>query len=191
MANHIGIEQSVTDLTIANAGLTELDDQTVVINGDPAVTEISQIPEAATTNAEAANEAAEAHWDSKPSQSVTSEVDGSEIVEHPRDPKETETGLNATPAAATGTQSWAEDIPTEAPNLPSAVPADDGFHEVSHHRSVGRGRGSGHYEHRGRGGGYRGRGGDGRGRGGYRGRGDGRGRGGPRGGGRGRGEAAQ
>ena len=190
LADHIAIEQTTTDPTIANAGLTELEDQTVVTNGDSTVIETTQIPEAATIGAEAANETAEAHWDSKASQSVTSGADGFEIIEHPRDPKETETGLNATPAAASNTQSWAEDVPTGAPILPQTAPADDGFHEVSHHRSGGRSRGGGHYEHRGRGG-YRGRGGDNRGRGGYRGRGDGRGRGGPRSGGRGRGEATQ
>lgn len=63
-----------------------------------------------------------------------------------RDPAETDTGNAATPAAMIGTQSWAEDVPTES-NLPAsstngpAANGGDGFHEVHH----GRGRGRGEY----------------------------------------------
>lgn len=173
-----------SDLTVANAGLTELDASgDVQVDGENGYADTPAIPEPSSVDAGAANAVAEASWDSKMSQSMTSGPDGFEIVEVPRDPTETETGLNATPAAPTGMQSWAEDVPTEV--APAPVPANDGFHEVHH----GRGRGRGGYggegfrggRGRGRGGGegFRGRGG------GYRGDRGGRGRGGPRGRGRG------
>ncbi|CRJ84771.1 hypothetical protein BN1708_009144 [Verticillium longisporum] len=95
-----------------------------------------------------------------------------EWVNIPRDPAETETGLEATPANASNTQSWADDQP-EQPVQP-AVSADpnDGFRQVP-----GRNRGNGNRE-----GGSGFRGGRGRGdfrggRGGFRGEGRGRGRG--------------
>ena len=188
-----------TDPTVAHAGLTEIDASAEPIsNGGPNHIDTSQVPESSVIDAGAANAAAETNWDVKAS--VSSEQN--DWVEVPRDPAETDTGVAATPAAMTSTQSWAEDIPPEPPASaqPTSTEAGDGFHEVQHHRG-GRGRG-GQGEHRGgnRGGrGFRGdRGeGGGRGRGGYRGDrggGDGerrgRGRGGFRGN-RGRGEGAQ
>lgn len=38
-------------------------------------------------------------------------------VKVPRDPAETETGLEATPAAAANTQSWADDQPDHVPEV--------------------------------------------------------------------------
>ena len=162
-----------------HAGLTELDGQTAVkLDGEDGAAEApAVVPEASTIAAGAANAAAEANWDNenKLNSSITSGPDG--WVEVPRDPAETETGLTATPAA-TGNQSWAEDIPTD-PSPATAANNNDGFREVHHNR--GRGRG-GNYRGEGGRGGNRGRGGfRGRGRGGGEGRG-GRGRGGPRGG---------
>jgi hypothetical protein len=181
-------QQIEVDPTIANAGLTEQNDAELQNNGETKPVETIAVPEVATIDAGAANAVAEANWDNKLSQSVTSGTDGFEIVEHPRDPKETETGLDATPATATNTQSWAEDVPTvENPTPTAPTSNDDGFHQVSHNRG-GRGRGGQHGEWRGRG---RGRGDGYRGRG-FRGDGRGRGRGGPRGGrGGGRGDSAQ
>ena len=186
-----------TDPTVAHAGLTEIDapgDSTS--NGFSNHVDPSNVPGASNVDAGAANSAAEAKWDVKASVST----EQNDWVEVPRDPAETETGTAATPAGMTNTQSWAEDVPSEAPptyTQPSSG-GGDGFHEVQHHRG-GRGRG-GQGEHRGgnRGRGFRGdRGeGGGRGRGGFRGDrggGDGerrgRGRGGHRGN-RGRGDAA-
>lgn len=172
-----------SDPTVMHAGLTEVDTNgDVKPNDDTAATsETLSVPEATTIGVGAANAVAESNWDSKLSQSVTSGPDG--WVEVPRDPAETDTGLNATPAASTGTQSWAEDVPAETP---ATVAGNDGFHEVHHNRGRGRGGQHGEYRgsNRGRGyrgeGGYRGRGqgyrGDRGGEGGYR----GRGRGGPR-----------
>ena len=171
-----------SDPTVTNAGLTEIDASGEIrVNGDEPQAETKTVPEASSVDNGAANAVAEANWDSKMSQSMTSGPDGFEMVEVPRDPAETETGLEATPAATTTTQSWAEDVPTEP--APSAGPANDGFHEVHH----GRGRGRGHGDFRGgrgrgRGEGFRGRGrGDrgGRGRGQRGGRGRGFGANGP------------
>lgn len=164
------------------------------------------VPEASSIDAGAANAAGESHWEAKLSASVESGPDS--WIEVPRDPAETDTGVAATPAAMTGTQSWAEDVPVEPASAPVAKspPAannGDGFHEV-HHRGRGRTGSQGEYHRgggRGRGyrgdreGGYRGRGGFNRGdrgdrgggEGGYRGGGDGGYRGGGEGGYRGRG----
>ncbi|KAI4152991.1 MAG: hypothetical protein LQ340_002579 [Diploschistes diacapsis] len=160
-----------TDPTVANAGLTEINASgDVQVNGENMQIETQAVPEASSIDAGAANAAAEANWDVKMSQSVTSGPDGFELVEVPRDPAETETGLDATPAEPSGTQSWAEDVPTEpAPAPVSAAPVNDGFHEVVHH-GRGRGRGAGHDGYRGRGGNRGDRGGRGRGPRGGRGR---------------------
>lgn len=195
-----------TDPTVAHAGLTEIDDSAEpTVNGVSSHVDTPNVPDASNIDAGAANAAAGTDWEAKDPASVGSGHD--EWVEIPRDPTETDSGNSATPAGMTGTQSWAEDVPTEPTDSMltpayAQLPADggDGFHEVQHHRG-GRGRGGGQGEHRGgnRGGrGFRGDRGDGggRGRGGYRGdRGGGeggrggRGRGGSRGN-RGRGDGA-
>lgn len=177
-----------TDPTVAHAGLTEIDQPPVTTtNGDSHV-ETPTVPEASNIDAGAANAAAEANWVPELSASAHSGADG--WVEVPRDPAETDTGYDATPAAGNPAQSWAEDVPNEPAPVSSdsaAVPlttnGGDGFHEV-HHGRGGRGRGG---EHRG---GWRGRGGfrgDRGGEGGYRGRGGFRGDRGGEGGYRGRG----
>ncbi|MCJ1340363.1 hypothetical protein MMC09_005657 [Bachmanniomyces sp. S44760] len=190
-----------SDPTVMHAGLTEIDGESeAMTNGASSHIETPTVPGASNIDAGAANSAAENNWDTKLSQSAESGPDG--WVEVARDPAETDTGIAATPAAMSGTQSWAEDVPppTHSP-APAATAGGDDFHEVHHHRG-GRGRGGPYGEHRGGGrggrGGFRGeRGGEGghRGRGGFRGdRGGeggyrGRGRGGFRG--RGRGDGPQ
>ena len=188
-----------TDPTIAHARLTEIQNPVEpVTNGDASHVNTPTVPGASNIDAGAANAAAGTNWDAKP----TGESDWMEVAQ--RDPAETETGTQGTPAAMSNTQSWAEDVPSVPPPGYTQATANegDGFHEVSHHRG-GRGRGGSQGEYRGgnRGGrGFRGdRGeGGGRGRGGHRGdrgggdgerRGRGRGGGGYRG--RGRGELAQ
>lgn len=65
----------------------------------------------ASVSDEAANPVAESHWDLNNGMSASQEwVD----VKVPRDPAETESGLNATPAADTNKQSWADDHPEPA-----------------------------------------------------------------------------
>ena len=182
-----------TDPTVANAGLTEIDTQPdQMTNGITNHADAPNIPIASSIDAGAANTAGGKNWEAKAGASG-----GDDWVKVDRNPAETDTGTDATPAALTNTQSWAEDVPTEAPTVSMEVPtntsngAGDGFREVQHHRG-GRGRGGEHRsgERRGRGG-FRGdREGGSRGRGGFRGdRGRGRG-GGFRGrGGRGGGES--
>ncbi|MCJ1477313.1 hypothetical protein MMC13_005984 [Lambiella insularis] len=180
----------VSDPTILHAGLTEIDQETEPkVNGTTSHIDTPTVPDASNIDAGAANAAGETNWEAKMSASAASGPDG--WVEVPRDPAETDTGIAATPAAVTGAQSWAEDVPVEPASTPAEPTGNEGFHEV-HHSNRGRGRGGFHGESRGgfrgRGGGFRNdRGGEGghRGRGGYRGdRGGGegyRGRGGRRG----------
>ncbi|KAL8810724.1 MAG: hypothetical protein Q9200_002346 [Gallowayella weberi] len=186
-----------TDLTVAHAGMTELDTTAEPLsNGVSNHVDTPSVPDASNIDAGAANAAAaDPSWEAKLSESTQSGPDG--WVEVARDPAETETGTTATPAAVNSTQSWAEDVPAEAQSNTNPEAGSDGFNEVR------RGRGPRPDGHRGRGSGrgrgeYRGRGGDRGGEGGYRGRGGyrgdrGGGDGGYRGrgrGGRGRGEAS-
>ncbi|CAK7275535.1 hypothetical protein SEPCBS57363_006743 [Sporothrix epigloea] len=185
-----------SDPTLVHASLTEIDagidtplaETAALTNGH--VTEDESVGPAASNLANAdvgdaaANAAGEAQWDTN---NTSKELSMSqEWVQVPRDPAETETGLVATTAAPSNTQSWADDQPehptaavpaaipnavtTAATNAAAAEP-NDGFHQV---QRLNRGR-SERDVFRGRGGGYRGRGrgGDGRGRGGRGGRGRG------------------
>ena len=159
-----------TDPTVAHATLTEIEAGTAdaLTNGhveDEAAG--GSLPVNADAGDSAANAAGESQWDTGNSMSMSQEW-----VEVPRDPAETETGLNATPAAQANTQSWADEQPDNPPEAPAADP-NDGFHPVQRNR--GRGDRDGTFRG-GRGGGFRGNRG-------YRGDGRGRGRGG--GGGRG------
>jgi hypothetical protein len=177
-----------SDPTVANAGMTELEDTTTIpirTNGtteEPSSESVSA-PEQVSTTAEAANAVAEANWN--PEASITTDASGAgdEWVQVPRDPAETDTGVTATPAAATAENSWAEEVATSAEEQKKE---NDGFEQVRGRHGEHRGRGRG--GPRGRGGEFRGRGrgtgGPHRGRGG-RGNGEGRGRGGMRGGERG------
>ncbi|CAD6443627.1 38508c6e-d30e-4606-90aa-d807c8709e39 [Sclerotinia trifoliorum] len=156
-----------SDPTIANAGLTEIDDPvtTAMTNGhqEPSFEEAQKLPQNSAFG-EGGNAAAEANWDNNNDLSTSQEW-----VEVPREATETETGVTATPAAAPNTQSWADEQPESPGSKTPTAPAtnNDGFHEVSRNRGRG--------EYRGRGGrGSRGFRGDGQHRG-------GRGRGGPRG----------
>lgn len=172
-----------TDPTIANAGLTELQDtKTIPIhsNGADGTGAAFVAPEQASTGDSAANAVAESKWDAEASVHTEASAGGEDWVNVPRDPAETDTGLQATPAApaaqAENSNSWADEVEA-AP----VVSENDGFEQVkgrhSEHRGRGRGRGGrgDGFRGRGRGGqrgefrGGRGRGGDGRGRGGQRG----------------------
>ena len=160
-----------TDSTVANAGLTEIEEGSAVAltNGhteEPAP--VSSIPNADVQDS-AANASGESQWDTAaPAQDLTMSQEWVEV-----EPPAAETS----PAAAANTnnnQSWADDHPEAATDAPAASGAD-GFHQVQ--RTP---RGGGFHRGRGDRGGYRGRGGH---RGDGRGRGRGRGRGGPRRGG--------
>lgn len=163
-------DSAVTDPTIANAGLTELQDTTVSAAVETGQTAQATEPVAAPTQTSAgdgANQLAESSWEPQASGTLT--ADEWVEVAHPAEGE-----AESTAAAAQGSTSWAEDIPT------GAAPAEgDGFEQVIHHQRQGSVRGRGG-RGRGRGDGSRGRGGRGE----FRGRGRG-GRGGERGGERG------
>ncbi|OLN86741.1 hypothetical protein CCHL11_03765 [Colletotrichum chlorophyti] len=163
--------EAVTDPTVANATVNEIEAANVGTTNGHAEEQSTETP--SNTNTGAGNAAGE-KWDQSNDNSMSL---SQEWVSVPRDPTETETGVEATPAAVANTQSWADDQPEQQEAQPEAPAAasdpNDGFHQVQ-----GRNRGRGDRE-----GGYRGRGrGEWRGRGGFRGEGrGGRGRGGQRG----------
>ncbi|TIC97000.1 hypothetical protein CH35J_007663 [Colletotrichum higginsianum] len=147
----------VTDPTIANATVNEIEaENTAVVNGQNE--QASETPSNANITSGSGNAAGE-KWDQATDNNMSL---SQEWVSVPRDPAETETGVDATPAAVSNTQSWADDQPD---------------HHEAQADVQGRNRGRGDRE-----GSYRGRGrGEWRGRGRGEGRG-GRGRGGQRGG---------
>ncbi|KAL4743199.1 hypothetical protein BDV11DRAFT_179194 [Aspergillus similis] len=170
--------EAATDPTTANAASTELQDPVYVTEaatGNAAATSTNETenvaPPPQTLVGDGANAVAESTWEPN-SDPLASSTNTEGFVEIPRDPAETESGLQATPANITADVASEEAEPTKTEN---------DFEQVGsrHQRqSSFRGRGRG----RARGGdGFRGRGrGDFRGRGRGRGRG-GRGRGGPNG----------
>ncbi|KAL9578105.1 MAG: hypothetical protein Q9212_005936 [Teloschistes hypoglaucus] len=127
--------QPSTDPTVAHAGLTELDTSTEpTSNGVAHHVDTPSVPEASNIDAGAANAAAsDPNWEAKLSASAEAGPDG--WVQVPRDPAETDTGTDATPAAMTSTQSWAEDVPSEAQGGPPASdapgPDSDGFNQAA------------------------------------------------------------
>lgn len=81
------------------------DDATV--NGQATEPSANGITNASVSD-DAANAIAESHWDGENGTPISQ---GWEDLKHPRDPKETDTGLNATPAVTSNTQSWADEQP--------------------------------------------------------------------------------
>ena len=162
------VPELVSDPTIANAGLTEIEAGAGAV-GQKASHETPSAPAASSIEPQAANAAAEAQWDKQATASDDPLSESFEMI--PRDPAETETPHATAPV--TSTQSWADDTPEPAAT-PAPAAGNDGFSEVHHNRG-GRGRGGhsgGDRGYRGRGrGGPRGdyRGGRGRGRGEFRG----------------------
>lgn len=142
-----------TDPTVAHAGLTEIeaDTEQPAPNGLSSHVDTPTVPEASNIDAGAANAAAESDWQPKLSASGDSGPDS--WIEVARDPAETDTGVAATPAAMTNTQSWAEDVPVEPTSSPDAswsppaANSGDGFREVPHR--AGRGRTDSQGEYRG------------------------------------------
>lgn len=173
-----------TDPTVANAGLTELQDTSFGAQAEPAASEADQLaPPAQTLVSDAGNSIAEQTW-------APTTDESSEWVKLPRNPDETDTGLQATPASADAglnNGSAGADVTTQGENG-----AKSGGRR-RHGQRGGRGRNDAKRAGEGRGG--EGRGGEGRGGEGRAGEGragEGRGRGGRRGGrgGRGRGGAS-
>lgn len=167
-----------TDVTIANAGLTELEDTIAIqtATNDLSEPEAALVPEQASTGDEAANAVAEAAWDPQASIVTDTSAMNEEWVKVPRDPAETDTGIAATPAAMHGASSWAEEVGAAAAAEEKPASENDGFEQVRRERGRGRGGRGGRGDFRGRG-----RGGRGDGYRGGRGGGSARARGGPRG----------
>lgn len=164
-----------SDPTMANAGLTELNDAPLSNGHTEDVTSATGVLQSEIGGG---NAVAEANWDHSANEMSTSQE---WVNVTPRDAVETDTGVTATFAAPAQTQSWADEQPDSPPPAADSAPATqngDGFEQVNRSRG-------------GRDGPFRGRSARGSGdfRGGARGRGDfrGRGRGGPRGGGANRG----
>ncbi|KAK3344344.1 hypothetical protein B0T25DRAFT_556779 [Lasiosphaeria hispida] len=167
-------EPEAVDPTVANAGLTEIDEgsATALTNGHTAESSaIDSAPSNADVTDSAANAAGESQWDTGNDMTMSQEWVDVKVPAESGEAEHAEPQPTATPVAPAANPSWADDHPeaTEAP-VATADP-NDGFHQVQ------RNRGS-------REGGPRGRGDRGghRGRGGYRGEGRGRGRGSQRGG---------
>jgi hypothetical protein len=93
---------------VANAAATEIAATDVPVSTEEKAVEATNGLANANVSDDAANAVAESHWDGEAGLSASQEwVD----VKIPRDPLETETGLNATPAATANTQSWADEQP--------------------------------------------------------------------------------
>ncbi|KAI9845266.1 MAG: hypothetical protein M1838_001813 [Thelocarpon superellum] len=101
-----------TDPTLAHAGLSELNDSPLPVNGIHDAHEVSDIPHQSIAGADAANEIAASHWDA--TLSASAEGEGWVDVRVPRDPTETETGLGATPAGMNATTDFTRSIIREA-----------------------------------------------------------------------------
>lgn len=107
-----------TDPTIAHASLTEIDSTEAtepLTNGHTEPAPQSSVLANTDVADNAANAAAGSEWDANNTMSSSITQEG--WVEVPRHPSETETGLNATPAAAGNVQSWADDQPENSPEV--------------------------------------------------------------------------
>lgn len=170
-----------TDPTVANAGLTEINDGSAVALTNGHTTE-APASDVVPTNADvadgAANAAGESQWDTSADQANDMAL-SQEWVDVKRESSEIETGATAPPAAAGNSQSWADDHPEPHEVAAASADTNDGFHQVQRNRGN---REGGFRGGRGDRGGYRGRGGRGDGRGRGRGRGGDRGDRGGRGG---------
>lgn len=103
---------------MANATATEIADLEKSTPIEQKAAETSTGLANANVSDDAANAVAESHWDTETGLSASQEwVD----VKLPRDPSETETGLNATPAASANKQSWADEQPEPAKPVSESI----------------------------------------------------------------------
>ena len=156
-----------TDPTVANAGLTEIDDGSAVAltNGHTAEAPTSEtIPSNADVADSAANAAGESQWDTSAEQVNDMAMSQEWVdVKISREPSETETAPTAAapaasdaPAAPGNSQSWADDHP-EPHEVAAASDPNDGFHQVQRNRGNREGGFRGGRGDRGDRSGYRGR----------------------------------
>lgn len=102
---------ATTDPTVAHATTGEIESGNATqVNGTEVAPAVNSIANLKVTD-EAANSVAGSHWDSTKDISTSQE---SEWVQIPRNPAETDTGLDATPAGNANTQSWADDHPEQS-----------------------------------------------------------------------------
>lgn len=107
-----------TDPTVAHAGLTEMDATGAtepLTNGHAESASQPGVPANADVGDNAANAAAGSEVDADNAMSSSMTQEG--WVNIPRDPTETETGVTATPAAASNVQSWADEQPENPPEV--------------------------------------------------------------------------
>ncbi|WEW61800.1 hypothetical protein PRK78_007296 [Emydomyces testavorans] len=170
-----------TDLTLANAGMTELRDQSLMAQATtangftsaPSQPAETVPPQTVVTNG-AANPVAQMVWDSQSSMTASQIADEWVNIEAPENNPETPASVQNVPQPAfESSNSWAEDVPVTQPATTEGTQHGDGFERVIHHTRQNSGRGRGFRNRGPRGDGHRGRG-RGRGRGDFRG---GRGRG--------------
>lgn len=160
--------EPATDPTVANAGLTELQD-TSLTSATEAPTNGTAPPERPPSQAvvgNAANPLAQASWENQApaTLSASTTAEGWVEVKNPeQDVGQPDSSAEAVPSFSQESGSWAQDIPAPTP---ATNGSGEDFEPVVHHHHQRQGSG------RGRGFRSRGRGGDGfRGRGAYRGRG--------------------
>ncbi|KAK2745608.1 hypothetical protein FQN55_006098 [Onygenales sp. PD_40] len=177
-------DSAATDPTVANAGLTELQDtslltqQAATTNGYPVSEttqpqELSAAPSQSAVSNDTANPMAQSSWDSQASNPMAASTTAEGWVEVQK--TEVETQAQGVPPTLPTSDSWAEDIPVLTPATEGAPEPNDGFKPVVNHTRQNSGRGRGFRGRGPRGEGFRGRGGFRGDRGEYRGRGRGRG----------------
>lgn len=110
-----GYKDVASDPTIAHATANEIEaEENKAANGHSVETATNGISNMQVTD-DAANSVAASHWDTRKESSGIQDW-----VQVPRNPTETETGTNATPAEAANTQSWADDHPETTAKVRSA-----------------------------------------------------------------------
>ena len=167
----------MSDPTMANAAYTELQDSSLgadsVATNEPAAAAASvpeQIPPPAQSLvSDAANPVAESSWDSNVSGSLSSSANADGWVEVPRDPAETDVGLQATTSTVDSGLKYNPTAAQSSGQSGEGAIIPDGSEQVAHNQRQSSVRGRGGARGRGRGDGSRGRG-----RGDFRGRGRGR-----------------
>ena len=108
-----------SDITLVNAGLTELDapTTTAMVNGHTEPSYGSSAPQNSGFGDGSANPAAQAIWDNNNDMTTSQEW-----VQVPRETAETDTGISPTLAAPPNIQSWADDQPETTAATPEVSP---------------------------------------------------------------------
>ncbi|KAI1916021.1 hypothetical protein LOZ12_004627 [Ophidiomyces ophidiicola] len=170
-----------TDPTLANAGMTELQDQSLMAQvstmNSSTLQPAETVPAQAVVANDSANAVAQAAWATQPAMSSSQMTEEWVNVENPDKIAEALAASQEAPRPPfQSSNSWADDIPVAPLASTQGVQQVDGFEPVLHHNRQNSGRGRGFRGRGPRGDGYRGRGGYFRGdRGDFRGRGRGRG----------------